>query len=147
MAIWVHMLHEHSVSASCASTCCASSGRAIGDVMHLWFTTLVNQPQFQAVVGKVDLAKEELLAAGAPAPAKKEKKVRGTFRACSQCQSAVYSWGTLCVVCMHIILYIAQDNAHHIKECDAAAEQPKKEKAKKEKAKKDDDDEPEPLHQ
>eukprot|EP00953_Heterococcus_sp_UTEX-ZZ885_P039819 20391-Heterococcus_DN1.PRE.1 len=138
MAIWVHMLHEHSVSASCASTCCASSGRAIGDVMHLWFTTLVNQPQFQAVVGKVDLAKEELLAAGAPAPAKKEKKVRGTFRARSQCQSVVYSWGTLCVV---------QDGAHHIKECDAAAEQPKKEKAKKEKAKKDDDDEPEPLHQ
>jgi hypothetical protein len=46
-----------------------------------WFTTLVNQPQFQAVVGKVDLAKEELLAAGAPAPAKKEKKVRGSFRA------------------------------------------------------------------
>jgi hypothetical protein len=49
-----------------------------------WFTTLVNQPQFQAVVGKVDLAKEELLAAGAPAPAKKEKKVRSPFRAYSQ---------------------------------------------------------------
>lgn len=44
-----------------------------------WFTTCVNQPQFVAVVGKVEPAKEELLAAGAPAKApkpdvKKEKK-------------------------------------------------------------------------
>lgn len=38
-----------------------------------WFTTCVNQPQFQAVVGTVQLAKEEMVAEGAPAPAKKEK--------------------------------------------------------------------------
>lgn len=38
-----------------------------------WFTTCVNQPQFQAVVGTVQLAKEEMTAAGAPAPPKKEK--------------------------------------------------------------------------
>ncbi|CAM9297359.1 unnamed protein product, partial [Chrysoparadoxa australica] len=36
-----------------------------------WFTTCVNQPQFAAVVGTVELCKEEMLAAGAPAPAKK----------------------------------------------------------------------------
>lgn len=40
-----------------------------------WFTTCVNQPQFQAVVGTVQLAKEEMTAAGAPAAPKKEKEV------------------------------------------------------------------------
>lgn len=37
-----------------------------------WFTTCVAQPQFKAVVGTVELAKEELTAAGAPAVPKKE---------------------------------------------------------------------------
>lgn len=36
-----------------------------------WFTTCVNQPQFQAVVGTVQLAKVEMTAPGAPAPPKK----------------------------------------------------------------------------
>jgi hypothetical protein len=73
-----------------ASVCCALFLLITIDTLLLlhyycrWFTTLVNQPQFQAVVGKVDLAKEELLAAGAPAPAKKEKKVRRPLRAYSQ---------------------------------------------------------------
>lgn len=40
-----------------------------------WFTTCVNQPQFKAVVGTVELAKEEMTAEGAPAVPKKEKKV------------------------------------------------------------------------
>lgn len=38
-----------------------------------WFTTCVNQPQFKAVIGTVELAKEEMTAEGAPAPPKKEK--------------------------------------------------------------------------
>lgn len=38
-----------------------------------WFTTCVNQPQFKAVVGTVELAKEEMTAEGAPAAPKKEK--------------------------------------------------------------------------
>ncbi len=43
-----------------------------------WFTTCVNQPQFQAVVGNIELAKEELKPSGVPVAAaadgKKEKK-------------------------------------------------------------------------
>ncbi len=42
-----------------------------------WFTTCVNQPQFQAVVGNVELTKEEMKASGVPAADagdKKEKK-------------------------------------------------------------------------
>ena len=39
----------------------------------------MNQPQFIAVCGKTELAKEELTAPGAPAAPKKEKKVRSTF--------------------------------------------------------------------
>lgn len=40
-----------------------------------WFITVVNQPQFRAVVGEVNLCETEILAAGAPAPgAKKGKK-------------------------------------------------------------------------
>lgn len=38
-----------------------------------WFTTCVNQPQFKAVIGTVELAKEEMTAEGAPAAPKKEK--------------------------------------------------------------------------
>lgn len=38
-----------------------------------WFTTCVNQPQFKAVIGVVELAKEEMTAEGAPAVPKKEK--------------------------------------------------------------------------
>lgn len=38
-----------------------------------WFTTCVNQPQFKAVIGVVELAKEEMTAEGAPAAPKKEK--------------------------------------------------------------------------
>lgn len=38
-----------------------------------WFTTCVNQPQFMAVVGTVELAKEEMTAEGAPKAPKKEK--------------------------------------------------------------------------
>lgn len=38
-----------------------------------WFTTCVNQPQFKAVIGTVELAKEEMTADGAPAAPKKEK--------------------------------------------------------------------------
>jgi elongation factor 1-gamma len=52
--------------------------KPFGNVVR-WFTTVVNQPEFTAVVGKVELAKEELLAEGAPKkakaePAKKAKK-------------------------------------------------------------------------
>jgi elongation factor 1-gamma len=39
-----------------------------------WFTTCVNQPQFVAVVGKVEPAKEELFAGGVVTPAKETKK-------------------------------------------------------------------------
>ncbi|CAN0581063.1 unnamed protein product, partial [Ectocarpus sp. 12 AP-2014] len=39
-----------------------------------WFTTCVNQPQFKAVIGTVELAKEEMTAEGAPKAPKKEKK-------------------------------------------------------------------------
>lgn len=39
-----------------------------------WFNTCVNQPQFKAVVGTVQLAKEEMTADGTPAP--KKEKVR-----------------------------------------------------------------------
>ncbi|CAM9242626.1 unnamed protein product [Ascophyllum nodosum] len=39
-----------------------------------WFTTCVNQPQFMAVVGTVELAKEEMTAEGAPAVPTKGKK-------------------------------------------------------------------------
>lgn len=38
-----------------------------------WFTTCVNQPQFKAVIGTVELAKQEMTAEGAPAAPKKEK--------------------------------------------------------------------------
>lgn len=38
-----------------------------------WFTTCVNQPQFEAVIGTVELAKEEMTAEGAPPAPKKEK--------------------------------------------------------------------------
>lgn len=41
-----------------------------------WFTTCVNQPQFMAVVGTVELAKEEMTAEGAPAVPKKEVRFR-----------------------------------------------------------------------
>lgn len=40
-----------------------------------WFTTCVNQPQFMAVVGTVELAKEEMTAEGAPAVPKKEVRL------------------------------------------------------------------------
>mmetsp|Transcript_6284 Transcript_6284/g.7851 ORF Transcript_6284/g.7851 Transcript_6284/m.7851 type:complete len:429 (+) Transcript_6284:97-1383(+) len=46
-----------------------------------WFMTIVNQPQFKAVVGEVVLAEKELTASGAPAPAcgggKKKGKDKG----------------------------------------------------------------------
>lgn len=47
-----------------------------------WFTTCVNQPQFKAVVGTVELAKEEMTAEGAPAAPKKEKVSRYYLHYC-----------------------------------------------------------------
>ena len=45
-----------------------------------WFTTCVNQPQFMAVVGTVELAKEEMTAEGAPAvPTKGKVRLGCTF--------------------------------------------------------------------
>mmetsp|Transcript_20433 Transcript_20433/g.33572 ORF Transcript_20433/g.33572 Transcript_20433/m.33572 type:complete len:437 (+) Transcript_20433:91-1401(+) len=52
--------------------------RADFPCVQRWFTTVVNQPQFKAVVGEVVLCETELTASGAPAPAagggKKDKK-------------------------------------------------------------------------
>lgn len=48
-----------------------------------WFTTCVNQPQFKAVIGTVELAKEEMTAEGAPKAPKKEK-VRPLERTCAK---------------------------------------------------------------
>lgn len=56
-----------------------------------WFTTCVNQLQFQAVVGKVELAKEELVAEGAPALPKKEK-----VRQLSQTEMSCTCWSAVC---------------------------------------------------
>ncbi len=82
-----------------------------------WFTTLVNQPQFEAVIGTVVLAETELAAAGAAAPAApKEKKEK------------------------------APKEEKPKKEKAPKEEKPKEEKPKEEKKaakKKDDDDEPE----
>ena len=47
--------------------------KPFGNVVR-WFMTVVNQPEFTAVVGKVELAKEELLAEGAPKKVKVEPK-------------------------------------------------------------------------
>ena len=51
-----------------------------------WFTTCVNQPQFKAVIGVVELAKEEMTAEGAPAAPKKEKV---SFQLCTQAELEV----------------------------------------------------------
>lgn len=57
-----------------------------------WFTTCVNQPQFKAVIGTVELAKEEMTAEGAPAAPKKEKVSQRCLSCCfhvkyNRCQS------------------------------------------------------------
>lgn len=74
-----------------------------------WFTTCVNQPQFKAVIGTVELAKEEMTAEGAPAAPKKEK-VSSVFAefalgTVSKKYSSVFAAATTskeCPCCMNI---------------------------------------------
>jgi len=92
-----------------------------------WFTTCVNQPSFESVVGTVTLAEKELTASGsAPAPQKEAKKEKGEKPKDEKPKEKKEK----------------KEKAPKVKE-----EKPKEEKPKedKKKAKKDeDDDEPEP---
>lgn len=92
-----------------------------------WFTTLVNQPAFESVVGTVVLAEKELTASGvAPVPAVDGKKKDGDKAKDAQDKA------------------VKKEKAAKPKAAEKPKETKPKEETKKEKPKKEDDDEPEP---